>query len=136
MFPDEIQRNDLYLSLIHIFHAVVQTLQPVLTVGGIAVHQPEPRVFQREHTALVVVLRNADAGGHGQRLLTAPAGRAGVALLLGRICLLYTSQTALQQVHDVGRLAGHIAHLVAGHHVLVEPCAGAGGTVQLSLIHI
>ena len=40
-------------------------------------------------------------------------------------------QTALQQVHDVGRLAGHIAHLVAGHHVLVEPCAGAGGAVQL-----
>ena len=69
-------------------HAVVQTLQPVLTVGGIAVHQPEPRVFQREHTALVVVLLNADAGGHGQRLLTAPAGRAGVALLLGRIGIL------------------------------------------------
>ena len=31
---------------------------------------------------------NADAGGHGQRLLTAPAGRAGVALLLGRIGIL------------------------------------------------
>ena len=31
----------------------------------------------------------------------------------------------------LGRLAGHIAHLVAGHHVLVEPCAGAGGAIEL-----
>ena len=72
-------------------HAVVQTLQPILTVGGIAVDQPELRVFQREHTALVVVLLNANAGGHGQRLLAAPAGRAGVALFLGRISILRVS---------------------------------------------
>src|SRR5699024_9344941 len=40
-------------------------------------------------------------------------------------------QTALEQVNDVGSLARHIPHLVAGHHVLVQPGAGAGGAVQL-----
>ena len=44
-------------------------------------------------------------------------------------------QTALQQIHDVGCLAGDVAHLVAGDHVLVEPCTGAGGTVEL-IAHI
>ena len=40
-------------------------------------------------------------------------------------------QTALQQVHDIRRFTGHIPHLVAGDHVLVEPCTGAGGAVEL-----
>ena len=40
-------------------------------------------------------------------------------------------QPALQQVDNVGGFARHIAHLVAGHHVLVQPGAGAGGAVQL-----
>ena len=93
-----IQRQQVGAEGVLPFHAVVQTLQPVLTVGGVAVHQPERRVFQRQHPALVVMLLDADAGGHGQRLLTAPAGRAGVALFLcgigvlrvalrGKICL-------------------------------------------------
>ena len=69
-------------------HAVVQPLQAVLAVGGVAVHQIEPRVFQCQHPALVVVLLDADAHSHGQRHLTAPACRAGVALFLGRIGVL------------------------------------------------
>ena len=69
-------------------HAVIQTLQAVLTVGGVAVDQIKLRIFQRQYAPLVVVLLDADAGGHGQRLPAAPAGRAGISLFLGRVCVL------------------------------------------------
>ena len=66
-------------------HAVVQPLQPVLTVGGVAVYQIKAGVFQRQHPPLVVVLFQPDAGGHCQRCRFAPAGCAGIALFLGRV---------------------------------------------------
>ena len=66
-------------------HAVVQPLQPVLTVGGVAVYQIKAGVFQRQHPSLVVVLFQPDAGGHCQRCRFAPAGCAGIALFLGRV---------------------------------------------------
>ena len=66
-------------------HPVVQPLQAVLAVGSVAVDEVERRIFQRQDPALMVVLLDADAGRHRQRRLSAPAGRAGVALLLGGI---------------------------------------------------
>ena len=105
-------------------HAVVQPLQPVLAVGGVAVHQIKARVFQREHPAFVVMLLQPDAGGHGQRHLPAPAGRAGVALFLGRVCifcvalrgkirltglhlgLLYRENIGVQRGKAVGKAVG------------------------------
>ena len=105
-------------------HAVVQPLQAVLAVGGVAVHQIKARVFQREHPAFVVMLLQPDAGGHGQRHLPAPAGRAGVALFLGRVCifcvalwgkirltglhlgLLYRENIGVQRGKAVGKAVG------------------------------
>ena len=69
-------------------HPVVQPLQPVLTVGRVAVDEIKFRVFQRQDPPLVVVLLDADAHCHGQRRLFAPARCAGVALLLGGVGVL------------------------------------------------
>ena len=80
-----IQRQQVGAEGVLPFHAVVQTLQPVLTVGGVAVYQIKAGVFQRQHPSLVVVLFQPDAGGHCQRCRFAPAGCAGIALFLGRV---------------------------------------------------
>ena len=104
-------------------------------IQGGNVHQRD--VLQAVITAQAVDqcvggVHGGDAGDAQLHGLAAQAHRVALGVAaLGAGGEHIVHQTALQQVHDVGRLAGHGAHLVAGHHVLVEPGTGAGGAVQL-----
>ena len=80
-----IQRQQIGAEGVLPFHAVVQTLQPVLTVGGIAAHQIEVRVLRRDEPTFVVVRVKAQPILDGKRGLFRQNRRAGIALFLGGI---------------------------------------------------
>ena len=114
-------------------HPVVQPLEAVLAVGGVAVDEVKLRVFQRQHTALVVVLFNADAGGHAQRRGLAPAGCAGVALLLRRVCIFRVALGG-----EVGLPGLHLG-LLHREHVRVqrgEACGKIVGQTGAQPVHV
>ena len=83
-------------------HAVVQTLQTVLRIGGIATHQEEVFHLQRHHPTLVIVHLDADAVGHTLRLMLREDGCATVAFLLGIVpiaLIALESQIQLSLLH-------------------------------------
>jgi len=105
-------------------HPVIQPLEAVLAVGGVAVDKIELRIFQRQHPALVVMLVDANARRHGQRLGPAPAGRAAVALFLRRVsifCVAFRRKIRLARLHlgllyreDVGVQRGKACGEIVG----------------------
>ena len=94
-------------------HPVIQPLQPVLAVGGIAAHQIEIRVFRGDDPALVAVDVIAEAEHHRKRLLPGQNGGAGIALLLGGVKI---PVIALQLKHRLLRLQ---LGLLQAYHVRV-----------------
>ena len=78
-----VQLQQIGAKVIFPVHAVVQAAQAVLAIGRVAGHQVEVRHLQCDDAALMVVLIDADAISHIQRLVAAVDGRARVALLIG-----------------------------------------------------
>lgn len=66
-------------------HAVVESAQAILRVGGVHGDKVELRHFEGDDTAFVVVLLNAKAISHAQWLVTRKNGCARIAFLFGRI---------------------------------------------------
>ena len=66
-------------------HAVVDALQAVLCVRGVAGEQEKFRVFQRDDAAFMVEIFRADAVDNIHRRVFRKDRRAGVALFLGGI---------------------------------------------------
>ena len=64
-------------------HPVVQTAQTILRVWHVDRHKVKRVVFKRYHSALGVVVGNADAVCRRQRFVAGIDGSAGVAFLLG-----------------------------------------------------
>ena len=105
-------------------HPVIQPLQPVLAVGGIAAHQIELRVFRGDDPALVAVNVIAEAEHHRKRLLPGQNGGAGIALLLGGVKIpvialqlkyrLLRLQLGLLQAYHVRVLIFHIFQKALG----------------------
>ena len=66
-------------------HAVVQALEAILGVGGVAADQIEGVKLGGDHPPLVVVLLDPQAVGHRQGFGLGKDRHTGVALLLGAV---------------------------------------------------
>ena len=100
-------------------HPVVEALQPVLGVGGIAAYEEELGHLERDDAAFVVVLVDADAVGHVERLVAGEDGCSGIAFLVGgvpvalvafelevelsglHLCLLQAEEVGVELAEDV-----------------------------------
>ena len=106
--------------------AKVDARQLVLGVGGVDADEEELRVLQGEDAALVVELLDANAAGHGKRLLLGKDRRTGVALLLCVVPVLVVAlevdgvlpllELGLLQGEDVGVERGeYLVKALLGH---------------------
>ena len=89
----------LLLQLLHIGkksifpgHPVIQTLQLLLRIRHIFGDQIIFRIFQCDHTAFVVMLRDSKAIAHGKRLLLYKDSRSGIAFFLRVVPVLVVSR--------------------------------------------
>ena len=80
-----VQGDEVIPQVVLPLHAVVDPLQPVLGVGGVAAYQVEGPVLQSDEPPLVVVGFPVHAVGHGGGSVGGEDGGAGVPLLLGGV---------------------------------------------------
>ena len=72
-------------------HPVVNALELLLGVGGVAADEEKALKFQRDESSLVVVRVDTHAVTHRQRLLAGEHRRAGIALLVRAVPELFVA---------------------------------------------
>ena len=83
-----VQPQEIIAESVFPLHPVVQALEPVLAVGGVAVDQVKAGVLEGDHTPLLIVLFRPHPQLDRQRGRLTVAGSAGVALFIGRVGVL------------------------------------------------
>ena len=97
-----VQTLDVLQEVVLPLHAVVETAQSVLRVRRVARHEIEVLHLKRYHSALVVVLVNADAVRHAEWRVSRVDSRARVSFLLGVVpvgCVTLKLKVELSCLH-------------------------------------